>query len=318
VKEGSPGSSYASGPKSTRVVSSNVSIPARLRSIWGSRELLVHLVRTEIKVKYKNSFLGLLWSMLAPAMTLLVFTIVFGLLLKNGIPDFVIFLFSGLLIWNFFSTAVITATGTIVNNAGLVKKVAFPREILALAALGSAGVFFFFQVLVMALFMLVLQHSPAWGLLWLLLVALVPMMVFAAALGLLLGSINVYLRDTQHLVEVVVGAAWFWACPIVYSYWHTIHQTLKPDHYTLTWLYLLNPMTPLVMTFQRVLYAQTGFVHLTTPRPPAPPVYERLLPPWGAMTYVWMDALVLGFAVALFFVGMAVFGRLAGNFAEEL
>jgi ABC-2 type transport system permease protein len=306
------------GTKQTRVVSSNNSITTRLREIWRSRELLVSLVRTEIKVKYKNSVLGLLWSMLAPAMTLLVFTIVFGKLLKNGIPNFVIFLFSGLLIWNFFSTGVITATAVVVNNAGLVKKVAFPREILALAALGSAGVFFFFQALVMAIFMVVLRTPPAWGLLWLLLVALVPMMVFAAALGLLLGSINVYLRDTQHLVEVIVGAAWFWACPIVYSYWHTIHQGLKADHYTLTWLYLLNPMTPLVMTFQRVLYAQTGLVKLIPPHPHSPPSYELLLPPWGALTYVWMDALVLAFAAVLFVVGMSVFGRLAGNFAEEL
>jgi ABC-2 type transport system permease protein len=300
--------------KSTRVVSSDVSIAKRLGEIWRSRELLVSLVRTEIKVKYKNSFLGLLWSMLAPAMTLLVFTIVFSKLLKNGIPDFVIFLFSGLLIWNFFSTGVITATGVVVNNAGLVKKVAFPREILALAALGSAGVFFFFQAIVMALFMLVLQTPPAWGLMWLLLVALLPMMVFAAALGLLLGSVNVYLRDTQHLVEVIVGAAWFWACPIVYSYWHTIHNNLRVDHYSLTWLYLFNPMTPLVMTFQRVLYNRMGLVPSTNPHSPP----QVLLPPWGALRYVEMDALVLAFAAVLFVVGMSVFGRLAGNFAEEL
>ncbi len=311
------------GAKSTRVVKANVGVVHRLREIWGSRELLVYLVRTEIKVKYKNSVLGLLWSMLSPAITLLVFTIVFGLLLKNGIPNFVIFLFSGLLIWNFFSTGVITATGVIVNNAGLVKKVAFPREILALAALGSAGVFFVFQSCVMAIFMVVLHFlnppvAPAWGLLWLLVVALVPMMVFAAALGLLLASINVYLRDTQHLVEVIVGAAWFWACPIVYSYWNTIHTKLRADHYTLTWLYLFNPMTPLVMTFQRVLYNRMGLVQLTTPHPHGPPLKEVLLPPWGALQYVWMDSLVLVFALALFFVGMKVFGRLSGNFAEEL
>ena len=78
----------------------------------------------------------------------------FGVFLKNGIPNFVIFLFSGLLLWNLFQTAAITATGVVVNNAGLVKKVAFPREILALAAVGSASVFFFFQSCVMVLFML--------------------------------------------------------------------------------------------------------------------------------------------------------------------
>ena len=93
--------------------------------------------------------------MIAPAMTLAVYTVVFGVFLKNGIPNFVIFLFSGLLLWNFFQTGVIAATGVVVNNAGLVKKVSFPREILALASIGSAGVFLFFQICVMAIFMLV-------------------------------------------------------------------------------------------------------------------------------------------------------------------
>jgi ABC-2 type transport system permease protein len=135
---------------------------------------------------------------------------------------------------------------------------------------------------------------------------------------MLLASINVYMRDTQHLVEVIVGAAWFWACPIVYTYWSTIHQKLI-DHHIPTWVYLANPMTPLVMTFQRVLYNRMGVVKLTTTKAHTT-IHNHavLLPPWGAMRYVEMDAMVLGVAVALFFVGMVVFGRLAGNFAEEL
>ena len=106
----------------------------------------------------------------------------------------------------------LTATGVVVNNAGLVKKVSFPREILALAAIGSAGVFFFFQSCVMVIFMLVL-HQPGLG----------PAVAAARwpsspwsccrGAGRLPASVNVYLRDTQHLVEVLVGAAWFWACP---------------------------------------------------------------------------------------------------------
>jgi len=303
--------------KTTRVVSAHISVAKRLAEIWRSRELLTYLVRTEIKVKYKNSFLGLLWSMLSPAMTLVVYTLVFSVFLKNGIPHFVIFLFSGLLLWNFFSTAVQTATGVVVNNAGLVKKVSFPREILALAAVGSAGVFMFFQVCVMAIFMAALQLAPDWSLLYLLLVALIPTVVFASALAIFLASVNVYMRDTQHLVEVIVGAAWFWACPIVYSYQATVAPKLH--HHHLTWLYFLNPMTPLVMTFQRVLYNFPGLVTLTTKPPPGgQPTRELLLPPWPATTYIWADALVLGVSVFMFYGAMVVFGRLAGNFAEEL
>jgi ABC-2 type transport system permease protein len=261
--------------------------------------------------------------MVSPALTLVVFTVVFGVFLKNGIPQFVIFLFSGLLIWNFFSTGVITATGVVVNNAGLVKKVAFPREILALAAIGSAGVFLFFQACVMALFIVVLGVFfggvwPAWELLWLLPVALIPCTVFAAALALLLASVNVYLRDTQHLVEVIVGAAWFWACPIIYSYQNTIVKGFA-DHGIPQWLYFLNPMTPLIMTFQRVLYNRMGVVNLTTPhKPGTPPNHAVLLPPWPPLHYVWLDGIVLAFALGLAYAGMVVFGRLAGNFAEEL
>jgi ABC-2 type transport system permease protein len=308
ILEGSP----ATRNKVTRVVSADTSVFQRLAEIWRSRELLVYLVRTEIKVKYKNSFLGLLWSMLSPAMTLAVYTLVFGVLLKNGIPNFVIFLFAGLLLWNFFSTGVMSATGVIVNNAGLVKKVSFPREILALAAIGSAGVFLFFQACVMAIFMLVLHMAPAWQLLWLLPVALIPTAVFAGALGIFLASVNVYLRDTQHLVTVIVGAAWFWACPIVYSYQRQLAPHLAGKGYA--WIYFLNPMTPMVMTFQRVLYNRPGLVTLTT----AAHVKAQLIPSWPATTYVWADAAVLGVSVGLLYLAMIVFGRLAGNFAEEL
>ena len=209
------GGSIATRPKTTRVVSAHTSVIARLEEIWRSRELLIYLVRTEIKVKYKNSFLGLLWSMVAPSLTLAVYAMVFGVFLHNGMPDFVIYLFAGLLLWNFFSTGILTSTGVIVNNAGLVKKVSFPREILALAAVGSAGVFFFFQACVMVLFLLVLHWAPAWSVLYLVVVALIPTLVLACALGILLAAVNVYMRDTQHLVTVLVGSAWFWAWPIV-------------------------------------------------------------------------------------------------------
>jgi ABC-2 type transport system permease protein len=323
--------------KATRVVSANNSVLRRLGDIWRSRELLVYLVRTEIKVKYKNSFLGLVWSMLSPAMNLAVYDLVFGVLLKNGIPNFVIYLFSGLLLWNFFSTAVQTATGVVVNNAGLVKKVSFPREILALAAVGSAGVFFFFQACVFVIFMAALQNWPSLTLIWLVPVALLPVIILAGALATFLSAVNVYLRDTQHLVEVLIGTAWFWFCPIVYSYQRQVWPRLGP-HGIPTFIYSLNPMTPPVMTFQRVLYNRMGTVTLTTSKTALRqfvhlPFFQRgfmvryvkptiqhaqLLPNWHPLTYVGQDALVLVFGLVLFYFALVVFGRLAGNFAEEL
>ncbi len=297
--------------KETRVVSSNVSVINRLRGIWLSRELLIYLVRTEIKVKYKNSVLGLVWSMAAPAMTLGIYYLVFGVILKSGIPNFVIFLFSGLLIWNLFQLGVQTGTGVVVNNAGIVKKVSFPREILALASIGSAGVFFFFQAIVMVLFMVLLKKSaPGWEYLPLVLLALIAGVVLASALSIFLSAVNVYLRDTQHLIEVLL-TGWFWACPVVYAYQAQVGARLNARG--LTWVYFLNPVTPLVLTFQRALYA-----HVTVPASTPPHAIMDILPPYGFLWYTALDFGVLALAIVLFLIALSIFGHLEGNFAEEL
>jgi ABC-2 type transport system permease protein len=301
------GLSRAGTEKVTRVVSPTIKVSQRFREIWLCRELLIYLVRTEIKVKYKNSVLGLVWSMVSPAMTLLIYFIVFQYIANNRVPHFVIFLFSGLLLWNLFQLGVQTGTGVIVNNAGIVKKVSFPREILALAAVGSASVFFFFQSLVMILFLVIFHQAPALEYLPLLPLALVAAMVLASGLAVLLSSINVYLRDTQHLIEVVL-TAWFWACPIVYSFQSQVAAKLAKYH--ITWVYFLNPMTPLVLSFQRVLYANV------TARLPGKGPF--VLPRHGLLWYGALDVGVLVLGLVLFVLALVVFGRLEGNFAEEL
>jgi ABC-2 type transport system permease protein len=293
----------------TRIVTPTISVRQRLREIWLSRELMIYLVRTEIKVKYKNSALGLIWSMVAPAMTLAIYFFVFQIILGNKQPNFVIFLFAGLLLWNLFSLGVLTGTGVVVNNAGIVKKVSFPREILSLAAVGSACVFFFFQAIVMVIFMVVLHHGPDWSYMPVLLLALITGIILASALAVLLSAVNVYLRDTQHLIEVVL-TAWFWACPIVYAYQANIGNKLGPSGKT--WIYFLNPMVPLVLSFQRCIYADT-IVKL-----PGSPIPYDVLPTKSMLWYVGLDLGVLLLAVILFLVALATFGRLEGNFAEEL
>ncbi len=132
-------------------------------------------------------------------------------------------------------------------------------------------------------------------------------MILASGLGILLSSVNVYLRDTQHLMEVVL-TAWFWACPIVYPYW-TIEKKLGP--HGLTWVYFLNPVTPLVLTFQRCLYAQAV---LHPQRRHRPRSSRRRATLW----YAALDLGVLVLSLILFVVALGVFGRLEGNFAEEL
>jgi ABC-2 type transport system permease protein len=295
----------------TRIVTPTISVRKRLHEIWLSRELLIYLVRTEIKVKYKNSVLGLVWSMIAPAMTLAIYFVVFQIVLGNHMPNFVIFLFAGLLLWNLFSLGVLTGTGVVVNNAGIVKKVSFPREILALAAVGSACVFFFFQCLVLVIFMVVLHTAPDWTYFPLMVLALITGIVLASAIAVLLSSINVYLRDTQHLIEVIL-TAWFWACPIVYPYQQQIAQRLGPKG--LTWVYFLNPVVPLILTFQRFIYAHPT----TSATVNGQQVTYHVLPTNGPIWYLGLDGAVLACSVILFLIALATFGRLEGNFAEEL
>jgi ABC-2 type transport system permease protein len=309
------------GPKTTRIVAARVPLRQRLRDLASkpSRELFVYLVRKEIKVKYKNSFLGFIWSMLNPALTLAVFYVLFTYFLPNGIPNFVIYMFSATLVWNLFQTGVLGATSTVVANSGIVKKVAFPREILPLASVGSAFMFFLFQGIVMVGFMFVFWHRPAWGLIWLLVPAMAGLMMFCAALSVFLAAVNVYLRDTQHLVEVLL-MAWFWAIPAVYRFPQTVHDKLQAHRLFgipgthLLWVYFANPVTPLVMTFQRFFYA------VQVPRETiAPHVKIQVLPTaYSPFWYLYADLAVLGVSIVLFLIAMVVFGRLEGNFAEEL
>ncbi len=308
----------ARGPKPTRVVAARGNLRLRLIELWRARELLNFLVRKEIKVKYKNSFLGFLWSMLNPALTLAVFYVIFTFFLPNGIPSFVIYMFSAFLLWNLFQTSVIFGTTSVVGNAGIVKKVAFPREILALAAVGASVVFFLFQAIVMVGFLVGFRHVPDWPLLWLLPLALVAIVVFAAALSVFLSAVNVYLRDTQHLVEVLL-MAWFWAVPGIYAFSGRVHTGLVkhtlfgiPGTH-LIWLYFANPLTPPVMTFQRVLYNITHAHSTVAPHGPL-----QVMSGYGTMWYLSSDLIVIGVSLALLLLALVVFGRLEGNFAEEL
>jgi ABC-2 type transport system permease protein len=321
----------ARGTKPTRTVSARVSVWVRLVELWRARELFVFLVRKEIKVKYKNSVLGFVWSMLNPALTLAVFYVLFTYFLPNGIPHFVIYMFSAMLVWNFFQTALMGGTVSVVVNAGIVKKVAFPREILVLSSVGAALVFLFYQSLVMVGFMVAFRHVPAWSQIWLLLPALAAIIVFVSALAVFLSAINVYLRDTQHLIEVLL-VAWFWTNPVVYGFTTRIHSSLDRHtiffipHTKLIWLYFANPVAPIVMTFQRFFYNQLhprstvggqwvvrpdGTRYFTHP-------FIQVLSSYSTHWYVGADLAVLAVAILLFLGALLVFGHLEGNFAEEL
>jgi ABC-2 type transport system permease protein len=289
-------------------VSSRPNPLQRLVDVWRYRELLVSLVRKELKVKYKNSVLGFVWSLLNPALYLVVFYVVFTYFLPAGVPNFAIFLLAGLLPWNLFGIALGAATGSITGNVSLVTKVWFPREILPLASIGAGLVHFMLQTVVLLLALLVFRQVPAWSYLPLVPVALIVLVVFLAGMSVGLAAINVYARDTQHLLELAL-LAWFWMTPIVYTY------RKVADHKGVGSLFLLNPLTPVVITFQRALYNKptvatfdsAGNRYLTP-----------ILPNAGVLWYAEILGILLAVSLVLLFVALVIFGRLEDNFAEEI
>ena len=289
------------------VVSAKVGLGSRIRQIWIYRPLLISLVRKELSVKYKNSVLGFVWSMLNPALTLVVYYVVFQLVFKNGTPQFAIFLLCGLVVWNFFTASLMGATSAVVSNAGIVKKVAFPREVLPLAAVGSSMVFFFLQAIVLAIALIVARDVPAFSYLPELAVAIIALTIFTGALAVFLSAVNVYFRDTQHLLEIVL-MAWFWATPIVYPF-QLIGASLARHH--LSWVFFVNPMTSIIITFQRALYAKVNPVNSAG-------TVVHILPANSPIWYLGELGIVVLVSTILFALALQVFGRMEGNFAEEL
>lgn len=292
-----------------RVVSARASLSTRLRNLVDRRELLLGLVLSDIRIKYKGSVLGLFWSMLSPAFTLGIYYLVFSVFLKNGIPNFVVYLFSGLIVWNMFQTAVSGATGVIVDRAGLVKKVSFPREILALSNVGTAVIYFVIQLGVLAVFLVLVGHQPDWSYLWILPISFAALYLLTASVSIVMSAVTVYLRDVRHLMDVLLQL-WFWVTPVVYSYENSIAAPLH--RHGLSSLYFLNPVTLIVLTFQRIFYV-SATVHSTTTG-----AVLKILPTWPMSTYFYLNVTLLGIMVFLFLVAETVFGRLEGNFESEL
>jgi ABC-2 type transport system permease protein len=266
-------------------------------------ELLTELVRKDLKVKYKNSALGFIWSLANPLLYLAVFTLVFTQLLKNGIDDFPVLFMSGFLVWNFFNLATLSGTGSVVGNANLVRKVRFPRVVLPLSSVGFAGVHFVLQLGVLLALLAVFYRDAFGPQLVLLVPALAVVTVFATAMALLASALNVRFRDVEHLLEVIL-LAWFWLTPIVYPV--TFVRDRLAGSPWLFRLYMANPMAGVVAAMQRAIY-----VH---------PVAggRQILPAGGYGFYLTWLGVAGAIALVLLAVGWWTFRRLQADFAEEL
>jgi ABC-2 type transport system permease protein len=237
-------------------------------------------------------------------MYLVVFYVVFQLVLKAGIPYFPVFLLSGLLAWNLFSASLAGATGSITGNASLVNKVWFPREILPLASIGANFVHFLLQGLVLVVALVVFRFDVDWGYVWLVIPAMVALLLLTAACSIFLAAANVYARDTQHLLELAL-LAWIWMTPIIYEWDLQARELARRGASPM--LTLLNPMTSIVLAFQRSLYG------VTTRKDGS-----RLLPLESSLWYARNLAIVIAVATVLVVLALRLFSRIEGSFSEEL
>lgn len=266
--------------------------------VFRHREMLSLLVRRDLKSRYKDSALGFLWTLVRPLTQLVIYYVVIGHFLRaaEGIPDFAIYVFTGLTAYTLFAEIVSTGTSSIVANSGLIKKVQLPREVFPLASVGSALFNFAIQLGILLVATLLLGVFPLhWGILYAI-PSLVLLVVIGTALALLLSAWNVYLRDIGYLLEVVLMVM-LWASPIVYSY--TMVKSVLGQSLALE-IYTNNPLTLAVLGFQKAFW--TG----------------------GQSVAEYPDNLLLRIGIAILiglvflFISQRVFTRLQGNFAQEL
>jgi ABC-2 type transport system permease protein len=268
-----------------------------IRDLTAYRELLGLLVRRELKARYKDSTLGFLWSLIRPLTILLVYYIAIGKVLgaERSIPGFAVYVFTGLLAWQFFSEIVSGGTASIVSNGGLIKKVYLPREVFPLSVVGGALFTLATQLVVLGLAVVVTGVVPTGGRLLYAVLALAVLLVWATALALVLSAVNVYLRDVQYLVEIGL-TVFFWASPVVYS-WELVRSAVSDS--AVQEIYLANPVTTSIIAMQRALWvAGTG-----------EPYPSHL----AARLFV-----MLGVGVVLLWLAQRAFARLEANFAQEI
>lgn len=255
----------------------------QIKEIYEYREMLSNLVAKELRARYKASVFGFLWTFLNPLLMLVVYSIVFAFITKSNISNYAMFLFVALLPWNYLSQSVLQGASSLVANAGLIKKVYFPRSVLPLSIV-IANLFnylFSLAILIPALLLsgvhltVALLAFPA---------VLVSQTLFVTAVAFLIAIGNVYFRDLEHIVSVLV-MAWFFLTPVLYSI------DIIPPKVQL--LFKLNPATGFIESYRRIFF--TG-----------------MWPNWLHLLY-----LTIGGSLLLLF-SFFVFLRLQRRVAEEI
>lgn len=253
------------------------------KNLYNYRELLKSNVKKEIRGKYKGSFFGVLWSFLNPLLQVAVYAIVFPYIMRIKTDNYLQYLIIGIIPWTFFITVINQGMIAVRMNAGIIKKVYFPREILPISVAVSGLINFFISCIIILLFCIFGGIGISWHLL---LLPLIAMFQFILTLGIVfaLSAINIYIKDTEYLVQFIINML-FYATPILYP------ATLFPEK--IRWVLYLNPMTEIVESYRNIF------------------MYHQL-PSLNGILYLIVISIII------FGIGLAIFRKLEKGFAEEV
>lgn len=248
------------------------------------RELIRNLVLKDLKLKYRGSMLGFLWSLLNPLVMMTVYVIAFKYIMHVRSEGFVFLLLLGVLAWTFFAASASMGAGAIVDNGGLLKTVHFPRAVLPMASVLFNLAQYLLTIAVFLPLMLVLYRIAPKAVMLLFPVVVLLQVAMTIGLALALAAGVAFFRDIRHLLEIALMVM-FWTTPVIYDY-----QTIQPPWRTLI---LLSPMSPFVLAYQQIFY------------------YGRLPD---------LNVCVVGvvYATVAFFGGFALFTRLQHEFVEQI
>ena len=253
------------------------------KDLYAYRELLKTNIKKEIRGKYKGSFLGVLWSFVNPLLQVVVYAIVFPYIMRDTVDNYLIFLVVGIIPWTFFVTSVNQGMSSIRVNAGIIKKVYFPREILPISVIASGLINFFISCIIILCFVLFENIGISWHLVLLPIFALLQA-IFSLGLIFALSAINVYIKDTEYIVQFFLNML-FYGTPILYS---SAQFTGK-----ISILFKINPLAILINSYRDI------FVYHT-------------LPELTSIIYVAV------LSVIVLLLGYWTFKKLEKRFAEEV
>ncbi len=287
-----------------------------LRELWRYRELLLVMVQREMRVRYKNSALGFLWSFINPLVTTFVMWLVFGVMLGNGVTGFAAYLLAAYLPFTFFQFAVLDSAQSILTALPIVRKVYLPREILPLATIAGNFVHLLIGYVVFFLFLFCIwagsgfRESPFQATTWMLPFLMLISLCFATGVGLIVSALNTFYEDVKYVTTVGMYLL-FYLCPIVY-----FHEMVA-RRFEGTWLfklYMLNPQAVLSIAYRKALVAGAP-IPITLTDKVTKRIYAEVVDP-SPMPWLWLGYTAV-VSVLFLILGYHVFNRLKWRFVER-